>query len=310
MPRPPQPHGTAVILAVTGGTGFVGRTLIELLVAAGHEVLALARRAQAPRDGVTWFEGALDQPDALATLASGADAVIHVAGVVNAPDRAGFVAGNVAGTQAMLAAAHATGVSRFVHVSSLAAREPDLSTYGWSKAEAEHAVAASPLDWVMVRPPGVYGPGDLDMLDLFRLARRGLGMAPKGRISLIEVSDLARLLLALATHASPRVIYEADDGTPAGWSHADYAHAIGRAVGKQVTPLPLPATALKLAARADMALRGAKARLTLDRARYIAHPDWVIDPAKRPPAALWTPQVATEQGLAATAAWYRAQGLL
>lgn len=299
-----------MILAITGGTGFVGSTLIELALAAGHEVRALARRAQSARDGVTWIEGALDTPDALVTLATGADAVIHVAGVVNAPDRAGFVAGNIAGTQAMLAAAEATAVRRFVHVSSLAAREPDLSTYGWSKAEAERAVAASSLDWVMVRPPGVYGPGDLDMLDLFRLARSGLGMAPKGRISLIDVSDLARLLLALATHTTPRVIYEVDDGTPAGWSHADYARAIGRAVSKRVTPFPLPATALKLAARADMALRGTKAKLTLDRARYIAHPDWVIDPAKRPPADLWTPQIPTEQGLAATAAWYRAQGLL
>lgn len=299
-----------MILAITGGTGFVGSTLIDLALAAGHDVRALARRAQSARDGVTWIEGALDKPDALTALATGADAVIHVAGVVNAPDRAAFVAGNVTGTQAMLAAANATGVNRFVHVSSLAAREPDLSTYGWSKAQAEHAVAASPLDWVMVRPPGVYGPGDLDMLDLFRLARSGLGMAPKGRISLIDVSDLARLLLALATHPTPRATYEADDGTAGGWSHADYARAIGRAVGRKVTPLPLPATALKLAARADMALRGTKARLTLDRARYIAHPDWVIDPAKRPPADLWTPQIATDQGLAVTAAWYRAHGLL
>lgn len=299
-----------MILAITGGTGFVGRTLIDLALAAGHAVRALARRTQPARDGVTWIEGALDSHDALAKLATGADAVIHVAGVVNAPDRAGFVAGNIAGTEAMLAAAQAAGVRRFVHVSSLAAREPDLSTYGWSKAEAERAVAASPLDWVMVRPPGVYGQGDLDMLDLFRMARFGLGIAPPGRISLIEVSDLGRLLLALASHATPRIIYEADDGTPAGWSHADYARAIGRAVGKAVIPLPVPSAALTLAARGDMAFRGAKARLTLDRARYIAHPDWTIDPAKRPPVDLWTPRVATPDGLVATATWYRAQGLL
>lgn len=299
-----------MILAVTGGTGFVGGTLIELATAAGHQVRALTRRAQSPREQLTWVEGALDRPDTLDTLVAGADAVIHVAGVVNAPDRAGFAAGNIAGTQAMLAAAATAGVSRFVHVSSLAAREPDLSAYGWSKAEAEAAVAASPLDWVMVRPPGVYGPGDREMLDLFRLARFGLGIAPAGRISLIEVSDLARLLLALAINPTPRATYEADDGVAGGWSHADYARAIGRAVGRKVLPLPLPAAALMLAARADMALRGAGAKLTRDRARYIAHPDWTIDPTRRPPAALWTPQVATADGLAATARWYRAQGLL
>ncbi|MBA3879763.1 MAG: epimerase [Sphingobium sp.] len=299
-----------MILAITGGTGFVGGALIDAAVAAGHQVKALARRPQPARDGVSWIAGALDQPKTLTTLASGAEAVIHVAGVVNAPDRAGFVEGNITGTRAMLAAAQAAGVTRFVHVSSLAAREPALSTYGWSKAEAEAAIAAAPLDWVMVRPPGVYGPGDREMLDLFRAARVGIGIAPAGRISLIEVSDLARLLLALATKPTPRTIYEADDGTPGGWSHADYARAIGHAVKKRVLPLALPATALKLAARADMALRGAKAKLTLDRARYIAHPDWVIDPARRPPPDLWQPQVATPDGLAATAKWYRAQGLL
>lgn len=299
-----------MILAVTGGTGFVGGALIDTAVAAGHHIKALARRPQPTRDGVSWIAGALDRPESLVELVSGADAVVHVAGVVNAPDRAGFVEGNIAGTGAMLAAAKAAGVARFVHVSSLAAREPTLSTYGWSKAEAEAAVAAALLDWVMVRPPGVYGPGDLEMLDLFRLAQRGFGVAPKGRISLIEVGDLARLLLALATTPTPRATYEADDGEPDGWTHAAYARAIGRAVGKRVLSLPLPAAALKLAAHADMAFRGTKAKLTLDRARYLAHPDWVIDPAKRPPAYLWTPQVATEQGLAATAAWYRARGLL
>lgn len=299
-----------MILAVTGGTGFVGGTLIDLAVGDGHQLRALTRRAQPPREQVTWVEGALDRPETLDTLVAGADAVIHVAGVVNAPDRAGFAAGNIAGTQAMLAAAAAAGVARFVHVSSLAAREPDLSAYGWSKAEAEAAVAASSLDWVMVRPPGVYGPGDRDMLDLFRLARFGLGIAPAGRISLIEVSDLARLLLALATNATPRTTYEADDGVAGGWSHADYARTIGRAVGRSVIPLLIPAAALMLAARADMAARGAGAKLTRDRARYIAHPDWTIDPARRPPAALWTPQVATADGLAATARWYRTQGLL
>lgn len=299
-----------MILAITGGTGFVGSKLIDLAIAGGHHVRALTRRSRPPRAGIAWIKGALDQPESLLELAGGADAVIHVAGAVNAPDRAGFVSGNVAGTQAMIAAAQAAGVHRFVHVSSLAAREPGLSTYGWSKAEAEVAVAASPLDWVMVRPPAVYGPGDLEMLDLFRFAKRGLGVAPKGRISLIDVSDLGRLLLALATHATPCMIYEADDGTEGGWSHADYARAIGRAVGTRVTPLPLPATALLLAARVDRALRGPKAKLTLDRARYIAHPDWTVDPARRPPADLWTPQATTADGLAATAAWYRAQGLL
>lgn len=297
-------------IAITGGTGFVGRHLIDLALAAGHGVRALTRRPQPARDGVTWVAGALDQTEALAELVTGADAVIHVAGVTNAPDRARFAAGNVDGTAAMIAAAQGANVRRFVHVSSLAAREPGLSDYGWSKAEAEARVVASSLDWVMLRPPGVYGPGDTEFLDLFRLARRGFAIAPGGRISLIEVSDLGRLLLALATTGTPHTRYEADDGAPHGWSHTEFAGAIGRAVGKRVWTLPVPRPALMLAARADMALRGSGAKLTLDRARYIAHPDWTIDPAQRPAAALWQPRIATADGLMATAQWYRGQGLL
>lgn len=300
-----------MILAITGGTGFVGARLIAAARAAGHGTRALTRRPQAAQAGVAWIAGALDTPEPLAALAAGADAVIHVAGVVNAPDRAGFAAGNIAGTEAVLAAARAAGVRRFVHVSSLAARAPELSVYGWSKAEAEARVTASGLDWRIVRPPAIYGPGDLEMLDVYRLAKRGWALLPPpGRLSLLAADDLAALLLALAAAPGAPALYEADDGTPGGWSHADYARAIGTALGKRVRPVSLPAPALLLAARLDRLTRGAKAKLTPDRARYMAHPDWTIDPAKRPPPDLWRPMIATPEGLAATAAWYRAQGLL
>ena len=78
-------------LAITGATGFVGGRLLELAISEGHEVSALTRRPQAERAGVTWVSGALDQPAGLDQLVKGADAVIHVAGVINAPDQAGFV---------------------------------------------------------------------------------------------------------------------------------------------------------------------------------------------------------------------------
>src|SRR5687768_9079984 len=103
-------------LAITGATGFVGGRLLDLALADGHQVRALTRRPQQPREGVTWVEGTLDRPDSLDQLCSGADAVIHVAGVINAPDPAGFERGNVTGTSAMLAAAEKAGIARFVHV--------------------------------------------------------------------------------------------------------------------------------------------------------------------------------------------------
>ena len=299
------------LIAITGGTGFVGKTLIELAVQAGHEVRALTRRPQPDIPRVSWVSGALDTGMALTSLVRGADAVIHVAGVVNAPDRDGFAAGNIAGTQAVVDAATGAGARRFIHVSSLAAREPSLSAYGWSKAGAEHVVEASSLDWTIVRPTAIYGPGDMEMRDMFRLAKRGLALLPPpGKISVIEVGDFARLLLALVATDPGRVILEADDGVEGGWTHDAFARAIGAAVGQRVLPLALPKTMLSLAARGDRLFRGSKAKLTADRVGYLSHPDWTIDPARRPAPALWQPEVPTSRGLVATAAWYRTNGLL
>lgn len=297
-----------MIVAVTGATGFVGGHLVDGALAAGHQVQALARRPQASREGVAWVAGALDDGEALARLVDGADAVVHVAGAVNT-DKAGFVAANVEGTRAVLAAAAGAGLRRFVHVSSLSAREPALSVYGWSKREGEKLVEASALDWTIVRPTGVYGPGDTELLDMFRMAHWGVALLPPpGHVSLIAVEDLAALLLALAEHGAARTIYEVDDGRT--MTHAELAQAIGAAVGRRVWPLHLPRPLLSLAAAIDTRLRGSGAKLTHDRVGYLCHPDWTADPSRRPPADLWVPGIATTAGLAAAAAWYRGQGLL
>src|SRR6185369_9761052 len=200
---------------------------------AGHRVAALARREQPEREGVEWITGNLQDRDALRSLVDGADAVIHVAGTINAPNAAAFEEGNIAGTLAMLAAATAGGIQRFIHVSSLAAREPKLSLYGGSKAKAEELVHSSGLDWAIVRPPAVYGPGDKETLELFRMAKLGLMlMPPKGRVSVVHADDLARLLVALAGPSVPsNILIEADDGKPGGWTHREFARALAAAVG-------------------------------------------------------------------------------
>lgn len=299
-------------LAVTGGTGFVGSRLLKLAGERGHFVYALTRRPQPAREGVAWVTGALDDRDALHALVRQADAVVHIAGVVNAPNAAGFEAGNVAGTLAVLAAATAAGTQRFVHVSSLAAREPEVSLYGASKARGEELVLRSGLKWSSVRPPAVYGPGDREMLDLFKAAAAGMmPLPPAGRLSLLHVDDLARLLLALADARAPaRTLYEPDDGHAGGYTHKEFARAIGDAVGRRPMTLTLPAGLLRAAARIDRLFRRDKAKLTPDRASYFCHPDWVSDPLKQPPSELWTPQIPTPQGLRDTARWYRCHGWL
>ena len=299
-------------LSVTGGTGFVGSHLIGAALSAGHQVKALTRRQQPARHGVEWIPGSLDDRAALHRLVTESDAVIHIAGVISAADAAGFDHGNVTGTLAMLAAATAGGVQRFVHVSSLAAREPKLSMYGASKARAEELVRSSGLEWSMVRPPAVYGPGDRETLELFRMAKLGLMlMPPRGHVSLIHVDDLARLLLAMAEPAAPsNVLVEADDGKPGGWSHRQFARQLGHAVGTKPAIVSTPGLFLRLAARADQLFRGSRAKLTVDRAAYFSHRDWVVDNKLGVPADLWAPQIVTEQGLKETADWYREMGWL
>ena len=76
-------------LAITGGTGFVGGHLIRAARDAGYELRALTRGWRPHEEGIDWIEGALDRPASLEKLCDGADAVIHVAGLINAATRAG-----------------------------------------------------------------------------------------------------------------------------------------------------------------------------------------------------------------------------
>lgn len=305
------------ILAITGATGFVGSAVLDEALAQGHTVRALARREQAPRAGVEWVRGDLNDTAALAALAQGADAVVHVAGLTNTPDPAEFEIANVTGTANVLAAMTGTGVKRLVFVSSLSARKPELSAYGASKAKAEALVEASRLDWTTVRPPGVYGPRDVDYLEMFRTARLGfVPLPPGGASSIIHADDLARLLVILAASSSSEAvgpaskkIYEPDDGREGGWSHKELAQAIGRAMGRRAVFAPhLPRAVLEAAAAADRLARGDRAKLTADRVGYMAHPNWVARFDRKPPPGLWQPRISGEEGLKATAEWYRREG--
>jgi nucleoside-diphosphate-sugar epimerase len=133
-----------------------------------------------------------------------------------------------------------------------------------------------------------------------------------GRVSLIHVHDLAQLLMALIpggegiSHHS----FEPDDGKRGGWTHYELARMIGWAVGRRPKVIGLSKRTMEWAAKADGMLRGANAKLTLDRVGYMTHPDWVVSLGGRVPAALWRPSTETREGMKATARWYREQGWL
>ncbi|TPE62157.1 NAD(P)-dependent oxidoreductase [Sandaracinobacter neustonicus] len=305
----------ALMLAITGGTGFVGGHTIHAALARGHKVLALARKPQPPREGVGWVPGHLADEAALDLLTARADAVIHIAGVTNAPDRAGFEQGNILGTAYVRRAAQGRPL---VHVSSLSAREPQLSTYGWSKLMGEQIARGAAGPVATLRPPAVYGPGDREFLELMRTARSGFIPMPRGSLtSMVYGADLGEALVALAEELSGPArsegqIYEINDGNH-GYTPAQVADAIGAAIGRRVRAVPVSAATLRLAAMGDTAwakLKGTQPRLTRDRAGYMAHPDWSSNSAALLALNIWQPRTGLMAGMAETARSYRAQGLL
>jgi nucleoside-diphosphate-sugar epimerase len=234
---------------------------------------------------------------------------------VNARTADGFWQGNVLGTAAMRMAC---GQLPFVHVSSLAAREPALSVYGASKLAAEHVARGNRGPTAIVRPPAVYGPGDTEMLALFRAARMGLVPVPRGAVAaMLFAPDLAEALVALAEDLSGDArasggCFEIDDGA-GGYRQADLVAAIGRALGRNTRAVPVPAGALRLGAAFDTGIArvsGRLGKLSFDRARYLAHRDWSADSGPLRRLGLWAPAHDLASGLAATVAWYRAQGWL
>ncbi len=164
------------VVALTGATGFIGRRLAPLLAADGWRVRLLLRRdpVHAEWRGLApqIVAGGLDDPAALRQLVEGVDAVVHVAGLIKAARRRQFYAVNHAGSAALADAVLAAApAARFLHVSTIAAREPALSDYAGSKRAGEDAVLERLGARVTVlRPPAVYGPGDRESLAFFQMA--------------------------------------------------------------------------------------------------------------------------------------------
>jgi nucleoside-diphosphate-sugar epimerase len=299
------------IVALTGGTGFIGQRLIAYLVEHGHQVRALTRRPQTEMPGVTWVEGDLDHTEALAQLCANCDVIIHMAGVIKGLHAADFERGNVAGTANILGAATTAGVSRFLHISSLVARAPKLSHYSRSKAAAEDLVRATDLDWTILRPPGVYGPGDRETLALFKAAKGPLMPVAMGRakVSWIYVDDLCAAISAAIAPSLRHTIIEVDDGT-GGYTHRQFAHALARAVGGTPKIVALPKFIIWTVGFFNQLIshrRGKAAMLTPGKAREIFYHDWSVRDANLNRLTKWQPHVPLASGLKTTARWLKAQ---
>jgi nucleoside-diphosphate-sugar epimerase len=163
---------------VTGGTGFVGRAVIQALRTAGHVVRCLVRRGS-ERDlngfeAIERVEGDVLVRRGLDEDMAGCDAVIHLVGIIREQGALGqsFEAVHVRGTTNVLDSAVAVGVRRFVHMSALGSRPEARSRYHQTKWAAEEAVRASALAWTIFRPSIIYGRGDEFVSMLARMVGR------------------------------------------------------------------------------------------------------------------------------------------
>jgi len=234
-----------VKVLVTGGTGFVGTSVVNRLLQRGHAVAVLARDPRKTRNRynhpVETVEGNVLDPASLAAAVAGRDAVVHLVGVINEKGDQTFDRMHREAAENVTAAATAGGVKRYLHMSAMGAGEDSPSEYGRTKAAGEKAVRASRLSWTIFRPSIVFGPGDGFVSLLAPIVRSNPGFIPvigpgTTKFQPVAISDVARLF-ADALEKPETVGKTFEVGGPQVLTLNDVYREIAAAVGKPGKPL-------------------------------------------------------------------------
>lgn len=300
-------------IAITGATGFIGKTLLPLLATPRHNLSVLVRNPSTTQfpNNIRVVKGDLQNTVALHDLTQNADVVLHIAGVVSGVRRSDFMSANCNGTVALAKAAKANGVKRFVHVSSLAAREPALNAYGESKDAAEKALMAmaGQMELCILRPSAVYGPGDTATLPLLQALMSHTAFIPgsvDACFAMVHVEDVARALVASVDGATG--VFELHDGS-GGHTWPEMISITRQHFGTPGRVIYIPkALAMGIGHIGDTIakLRNRVWHVGTAQIKQIYHPDW------RAQGATWPLQdpIKLQDGLPQTIRWYQAQGLL
>jgi nucleoside-diphosphate-sugar epimerase len=323
---------------LTGASGFVGSHILDSLRARGIPAAVLLRPASNKRfieahlAHLDVRTGAIDDPQSLAAAMRDVTHVIHCAGCVKALRVPEFYEVNQLGTRNVVAAVNQQQgrIQRLVHISSLAAggpappdkpaRETDLpnpvSEYGRSKLAGEQEVrGACRSEFVILRPPAVYGPRDAAFLPLFKAVRahiRPLLSGGRLALSFVFATDLAGAVVACLTHpaAAGKTYYAA---APEIVTACAFAEEVATQMKTWTLPVPLPAALLWPACLLQEIL----SRLTgkpnvLSRQKYaeLRAAGWVCNPARLREELGFVCGTALKNGVAETLAWYRQHGWL
>ncbi len=235
-------------IAVTGGSGFVGRHTVHTLLAGGDDVVVIARRPDAAlfpdTAHLTWATGNINDEIALRRAFQGCDAVVHCAGINLERGQQTYETVHVRGTEAVVGAARAAGVKRIALVSFLRARPACGSGYHESKWAAEEIVRRSGIPYVVLKPGVIYGRGD-HMLDHLSRAFRTfpvfllVGFSSRRLIRPVAVADVARILAA-ATRDSRLVGLTAPVLGPEQLTLSAAVRRVARVAGCRPLFLPAP----------------------------------------------------------------------
>jgi nucleoside-diphosphate-sugar epimerase len=319
---------------VTGANGFLGSHIAERLQAHdGVELrLMLRRTSNLEFLGSVEYErveGDMRDEASLAAAVQGVEIVVHVAGLVSALTEARYHEVNARGTEALVRAAKAAGVRRFVYVSSLAALGPSLdgvtvppnprpiSGYGRSKLAGEHAVLAErdAMSVAIVRPPAVYGERDRGLLPFYRMAK--MGFVPvygdgRNRISFIHARDAADATIAVAlADGSSGAVYTINDGAVHTWR--SLVEAWSKVTGRRLRVLPIPPPLFAFAGYAGGLVASLTRRplpLAPEEVDHMRAEAWLADNSPIEHDLGWQPQIDIDQGFALAYAWYREHGWL
>lgn len=314
---------------ITGASGFIGGRLRDRWLARGADVVSIRRPGSPPsRKGRSVELDYADRSGLEAFIAREKPALVyHVAGVTKGVTYRDFTDGNVMPTENLLRALEAShpGVSRFVLVSSLAAygpstiarplRESDerrpIEFYGKSKREAEEVVESrkGKIAFSIVRPSGVYGPGDADYFALFQQVARGVDVYFGNRqrwFSAIYVDDVLDALDVVSTHDGARDEgFFIDDGVPVTWER--FQRTIVEVSGKRVLTIDLPERLVPIAATlGEFATRiDKKPRLFNHQKAEMGRQDAWTSTSEKLRALGWSSNVPVERGVRDTWNWYK-----